>query len=1076
MSTDLIASIEQRIRSFLDHRDPTGILDEQAVQQAAALVKMPEGRRLNAMLVVATLHYYRYLMLPDGEDLDDLGKAVIMFHNLAVAAAHADDDPPASLVPPSIARLFAESPSTDDPAFAHAAGVAVLQRYEASGSAHTLDLAITILRTAVPAAPRDTKARVAFDLVKALFARFDLRQTMDDLEEATTACAVASAIEEAHLRLYVLYTMLDRVNTAFHQFGGLPLLRRAVELADSVLPMIPAGTRNRFLIQLLMSDSLIRVGEFTGRPADFDRAVSYGRDAVDACPLDHEDAPVVWSNLGNALRSRFERTGRLADLDEAAEHSRWAVEHTPDGNENIAVHNNNLANVLRTRYEVTEQLLDLNEAVEAARSAVLNAGNHPFQGMFLANLSIVLRLRFGRSSDSSDLDAAIEAGRLGVQRTPPEQPDRARYLSTLSSALLRRFRISGLPEDLAESIDEGRQALDRLPAGHTYAGMLLNILGTALLHQVDADDGADRLDEAIGVLRQAVSVTAQDHASAVLSLSNLASALEIRHRRGGPGSDVTAAIDAWRTAANLPAAPARHRVDAAHSYGRAAQRSGDHGTALTGFETSVGLLPVLAWHGLDRHTREHHLATSSGLASTAAAAALTCGRPERAVELLELGRSVLWTSRLRLRGDLSTLAEAAPGLAARMDEIRTVLDRDITSDARPSEGEQHRRLAREWDELLDQVRTIPGFTRFLAPTPFEELVTVAADGPIVIVNAADERCDAIIITVTGSRPAANTVPLPDLTLTDAVERAEALLSALAESTSATATFLDRERARHLTHDTLEWLWDSIVEPVLAALGPVHRVWWSPTGPLAMLPLHAAGHYPRTATATGGPSLLDRVVSSYAPTLTALRRRPDDDGHRSMLAVGVPENQAGDPPLAAVEPELAAVREHVPDGYRALTRDQATRAAVLARLPDSAWTHLACHAIQNPVEPARSALRLWDGEIAAADIAGLRLDHPQLAFLSACQTASGAPRLADEAIHLAAAMNTAGYRHVVATLWSIHDQHTPDLAGDFYRGLTGANGAPSAAPAGAALHHAVNRLRAALPTDPTRWAPYVHIGP
>jgi CHAT domain len=48
----------------------------------------------------------------------------------------------------------------------------------------------------------------------------------------------------------------------------------------------------------------------------------------------------------------------------------------------------------------------------------------------------------------------------------------------------------------------------------------------------------------------------------------------------------------------------------------------------------------------------------------------------------------------------------------------------------------------------------------------------------------------------------------------------------------------------------------------------------------------------------------------------------------------------------------------------------------------------------------------------------------LAFLSACQTAAGSVRLLDEAIHLAAAMQFVGYRHVIATLWTIDDSQAP----------------------------------------------------
>ena len=81
--------------------------------------------------------------------------------------------------------------------------------------------------------------------------------------------------------------------------------------------------------------------------------------------------------------------------------------------------------------------------------------------------------------------------------------------------------------------------------------------------------------------------------------------------------------------------------------------------------------------------------------------------------------------------------------------------------------------------------------------------------------------------------------------------------ALAGAADPGRAFLDREKDRHAILDVLDWLWDVIAEPVLTALGhtsapetgsPWPRVWWCPTGPLTVLPIHAAGHHPRLRTA------------------------------------------------------------------------------------------------------------------------------------------------------------------------------------------------------------------------------------
>jgi CHAT domain-containing protein len=96
-------------------------------------------------------------------------------------------------------------------------------------------------------------------------------------------------------------------------------------------------------------------------------------------------------------------------------------------------------------------------------------------------------------------------------------------------------------------------------------------------------------------------------------------------------------------------------------------------------------------------------------------------------------------------------------------------------------------------------------------------------------------------------------------------------------------------------------------------------------------------------------------------------------------------------------------------------------------------------------------------------------------LSACQTATGSTRALDEAIHLAATMQLLGYRHVIATLWSIYDSVAPAIADTVYATLT-VTGTPDANYTAHALHHAITTLRAQHPTEPLAWAPYLHTGP
>ena len=68
------------------------------------------------------------------------------------------------------------------------------------------------------------------------------------------------------------------------------------------------------------------------------------------------------------------------------------------------------------------------------------------------------------------------------------------------------------------------------------------------------------------------------------------------------------------------------------------------------------------------------------------------------------------------------------------------------SGATPQHIDRRMGLAREWDELVDQVRGIPGFEDFLRAPRLETLLPAARNGPVVVVNISRWRCDAIIVT------------------------------------------------------------------------------------------------------------------------------------------------------------------------------------------------------------------------------------------------------------------------------------------------------------------------------------------
>jgi hypothetical protein len=858
-----------------------------------------------------------------------------------------------------------------------------------------------------------------------------------------------------------------------------------------------------------------RIGEL----ADLDEAITVTRELVAAAPAGHPDRPAYLSDLGAALQARFAHTGALTDLDDAISVVRDAVAASPAGHPGHAMCLSNLGNALVARFARIGEPADLDEAVAAGREAVAaSPAGHPDRPAYLSNLGNALRTRFARTGELADLDEAITVTRDAVAVRPGDHPSRHAGLSNLGNALVARFARTGELADLGEAITVTRDAVAACPGDHPTRSRYLSNLGNALLVRFEHARGLADLDQALTALRSAVTATAEDFPERPRYLSLLGVALRHQFERSGEQTYVKAAMTAFMDAAKAPTGAPSDRMRASLAWGGIASDVGWPRAAADGFATAVELLPTLAWHGLSRTTREQHLSEYSGLASHAAASAIRAGRPAQAVELLEAGRSVLWAQILNLRIDLTDLAEQEPGLAARLDQIRAVLDsplpdpaigEDLTASDDPGDRQRaerervaahRRRLAQDYNELLSQIRGLgKEFEHFLAPTPFGQLRSAASGGPVAIVNTSPYGCHALVLTTDGVQ----VIELDGLTIDRAADQADALVAILNRRGQRDRSYLDRERDRHAVFDILEWLWDTTTEPVLTALDHTSphepgatwpRIWWCPTGPLTMLPLHAAGHHPRhqrTDAPTGDDTVLDRVVSSYTPTLTALQRaRPplaSSDPPR-LLAIGMPTTpNAAD--LPAVPDELNSVGAHYPATTRLQSPvpghpqgpppepgAQPTIASVLAKLRDHAWVHLACHGTQNLTDPTESAFLLTDGPLRIADLIGQH--HPgrrELAFLSACQTATGTPRAPDEAIHLAASMQLLGYRHVIATLWPIFDAPAPDIAADFYAALTAA-AAPDADRSAYALHHAVNAERARRSTEPLAWAPYLHIGP
>jgi CHAT domain-containing protein len=515
----------------------------------------------------------------------------------------------------------------------------------------------------------------------------------------------------------------------------------------------------------------------------------------------------------------------------------------------------------------------------------------------------------------------------------------------------------------------------------------------------------------------------------------------------------------------------------------------DPAMVLDAQERVIAVIPATVSRALPRTQRLRAVRQLDGLADQVVDAGVRSGQLDRALELVEQCRAVLFGDAWGIRRGWAKLLEIRPELAEELSQVEKDLANadsysDMTFhieveyqgqtsttdwDPRPQAVEQIRWLASRRDGLLETARAVPEFENLLMPPNLEVLRERLIGHTAVVVSAAGT---AVVVPGDYWQPV-EPVPLRQMTQITARAQVRKLRAALADVKDPACSFDRRERAQLDVHAVLEWLWDTTAGPVLDQVAD-SRLWWCPIGVAAGLPLHAAGRHRDGA----GQTVFDRVVSSYTPSLTALADtvttpQPHHARHTALI-VGVGERE-GAPMLPSARGESEAVAALLP-GSTVLIDSAASADAINEGLHEHAIAHFACHgrAVSSARHPDLGGLMLNDGIFVPSFVRDLRITQAQLAFLSACDTAGPDPALLDEPLNLASAFHLAGFRGVIGTLW--HTADSTETAVAVYAALT-ANGTRPAATAqtATALTETSRRMRDAYPAVPTRWAAHVHVG-
>ncbi|KAJ3572310.1 hypothetical protein NPX13_g5091 [Xylaria arbuscula] len=758
--------------------------------------------------------------------------------------------------------------------------------------------------------------------------------------------------------------------------------------------------------------------------------------------------------LGLLLSERYSRTGDIDDVEKAVQVAREACDSTPKFDYSLPMRLDNLAEALSQRYFATRRMADLDDAIRIWRVAAhILPDDDPHKPRFIVSLASVLGLKYSETKELECITEAIELGRHMVynaevieikRKTAYAMPESVRTLYTLSTNLYLRYTDTRVIADLEEAIQLIQSAILRAdPDDHRW---YLNRLCMLLYERYARTGNEADVEEAIRAGRKGLELGQHDYVEKARHFRVLADALYENYKIKSAAPDFNEAIEYFKAALHLPNSHVFDRVLAGRRLLQCFAVILDWSKAYETATAVMELIPTLSSRLVAQDARQDLLAELAGLSSDMGAVALNAMQePFVALKFIEHSRNLVTAYLDETRSDISGLQDEYPNLAAELIQYRQLLDRhmagpNIFNDPSFSHLFWRRpdtvryEASQKLDQLVERIRSLPGFDDFLGVPDEAKIRTAATRGPVVVINVSKYRCDAILIETEQIR----SLPLSKLTSREVHKRAQ--VSNLGSLS------------------VMRWLWDSLAKPILDTLGYTGppdndlwpHVWWITSGVMSRFPIHAAGQL-----FTGSlDTVLDRVMSSYGTSIKSIiatrchHVHPSEDQDEALLIAMEDTVGCSKLPYAREEVKVvgAVCREM---GLRSRTSGNNTNLIDITKhLMRSRIMHFAGHGYTDAAEPRRSHLVIAGndtfstsenpGRLSVTKLLGMNLHNLPLflAYLSACGTSRVRNNaLADQTtIHLVGGCQIAGFRHVVGTLWEVVDRRCVDVARITYEAI------------------------------------------
>jgi CHAT domain-containing protein len=887
-----------------------------------------------------------------------------------------------------------------------------------------------------------------------------------------------------------LYNLTEALNWRHDKTSTAADIRESAQLYHELLPLCPEGTYLRSIAAGKNGVDYV-IGGCNNLPTDAsDEDVCLRRVVLELCPVGHQRRPRALDQLSNALQSQFVQSGNIDDLDECIQFRREAVSLCPEGRSDRAIYLNNLACSLgRYRFNHQGNPNDLDEAISLHEEVLcLHPVGHESRDLSLDNLGGVLATRFNKRGAIDDITRAISLYREALTLCPPGHPTRDTTLNNLARALKIRYDKLDVSADLNEAIDLYRECLQLAGPDHPERHVALRNLSSALCSLFTRTRKNEDVEEAIDLCQEILGTLPSLHPDRCFSYRWLHEAYLSRYRVQHNLSDLSLAVENFRLASWHPTQGFPERITQAIEWARQAEVY-QHESDLEAYQTCFELFNSYVMTRSSIISRREAASAFDGAQSLpvdAASCAIRRGNLPRAVELMEQGRGQQWSLVSRLKTPVEHLESANPTLARNYLELSKCVSNAAQSSAAitdraagEKEAIEYRRLTREWEAAVAEIRSLKDFSRFLLPPVYEDLQAAARHGPVIILIASQYSCGAVIVPMSGDP---HHVPLSSISLADLNNLKERFTRAIRN-----ASRMNPTEPRNDLIVLLRIVWNEIMLPVVDVLDHVlklkrhSRIWLCPTAAFTSIPLHAANPFLIKADRSKEPCLEDLYVCSYTPTLSALVRSRQLMKKRdapSFVAIG--QGQPGEgkgKALLAVDSELELVHKLVPAtaSHNTISGNAATRAGALEALEANTWVHLACHGKQDPVQPYHSHFVMRDEHLTLLDIMERDIPRAEFAFLSACHTAVGDKETPDEVVHLAAGLQFSGFKSVVGTLWEVDDSVAKHVVEAFYKYMFHPKeaGVMDCTKAAWALNRATHAVKTKVPLE--QRMVFVHIG-